>query len=226
MSVLLFRVDERLIHGQVVVGWGRPLGVRRIVVVDDRLAAEPGEQEIYRTGLPESMRAEFWTVETAVDRLPEAVDDDVPTVVLTEDLATMWRLAVEGVPIEEVNVGGLHAGPGRRRVLPYVCLAPEEEDRVRSLEAAGVRVTARDVPGAESVRLAERRVWRVDRQRMLQPQRQRPLHRVPELRGRVRERVAGERTDRAQRAERRRGEGALVVAARGRADGRDACHAG
>lgn len=156
MSVVLFRVDERLIHGQVVVGWGRPWNVRRIVVVDDGLANEALEQEIYRTGLPESMSASFWTVAEAVERIPALLADDVPTIVLTEDLATMWRMAVEGVAIDEVNVGGLHAAEGRRRVLPYVCMAPEEEERVRSLEAAGVRVTARDVPGSPPVRLAGR----------------------------------------------------------------------
>lgn len=156
MSVELFRVDERLIHGQVVVAWGRPLAVGRIVVVNDRLAGEPLEQEIYRTGLPDTMRAEFWTVDEAVEHLPAVVADDVPTVVLAEDLATMWRLAIEGVPMHELNVGGLHAAAGRRRVLPYVCLTPDEEERIRSLEAAGVRVTARDVPGAPAVRLAER----------------------------------------------------------------------
>jgi len=156
VSVVLFRVDERLIHGQVVVGWGRPMSVQRIVVVDDGLANEALEQEIYRTGLPESMSASFWTVAEAVERMPALIADDVPTIVLTEDLATMWRMAVEGVAIGEVNVGGLHAAEGRRRVLPYVCLAPEEEERVRSLEAAGVRVTARDVPGSPPVRLAGR----------------------------------------------------------------------
>ncbi|HUP19912.1 MAG TPA: PTS sugar transporter subunit IIB [Gemmatimonadota bacterium] len=156
MSVVLFRVDERLIHGQVVVGWGRPLSVRRIVVVADGLAEETLEQEIYRTGLPETMRATFWSVAEAVERVPALISDDVPTIVLSEDLSTMWRMAVEGVPIAEVNVGGLHAAEGRRRVLPYVCLGPEEEERIRSLEAAGVRVTARDVPASAPVRLAGR----------------------------------------------------------------------
>lgn len=155
MSVEVFRVDERLIHGQVVVGWGRVHGVSRIVVVDDELAAEPVEQEIYRTGLPDDVRADFWDVETAVERLPALMESDEKAFVLTEELKTMWRLAVEGVPIAEVNVGGLHAAPGRRRILPYVCLDPEDEARIRDLEAAGVEVTARDVPGAPKVRLIE-----------------------------------------------------------------------
>lgn len=155
MTVELFRVDERLIHGQVVVGWGRAYGVRRIVVVDDELADEPMEQEIYRTGLPEDVTADFWSVATAVERLPALMESDERAFVLAEDLATMWRLAVEGVPIARLNVGGIHAGPDRRRILPYVCLSADEEQRVRDLEAAGVAVTARDVPGAPEIRLIE-----------------------------------------------------------------------
>lgn len=157
MTVRLFRVDERLIHGQVVVGWARAFGVSRIVVVDGDLARAPAEQEIYRSGLSEGMEADFWDVETAVRRLPGLMEAAEPAIVLAESLETMWRLAVEGVPIEEVNVGGIHAAEGRRRVLSYVCLDPEDERRIRDLEAAGVRVTARDVPGADEVRLVEAR---------------------------------------------------------------------
>ncbi|MGH7549127.1 MAG: PTS system mannose/fructose/N-acetylgalactosamine-transporter subunit IIB [Gemmatimonadota bacterium] len=153
MTVLLFRVDERLIHGQVVVGWGRRLGVERVVVVSDDLAAAPLEQEIYRTGLPETIQADFWSEETAAARLPQVMESDERMLILAPDLATMWRLAVAGVPIHEVNVGGLHAAAGRESVLPYVYLDAEDRGRVRDFEAAGVRVTAQDVPGAPRVRL-------------------------------------------------------------------------
>ena len=153
MTVVLFRVDERLIHGQVVVGWGRRLEPDSLVVVSDELARSPAEQEIYRSGLPDGLEAIFWSEETAVARIPEAMDSEARILVLTPDLGTMWRLAVAGVPIHEVNVGGIHAASGRVSVLPYVYLGPEDRQWVRDLEAAGVRVTAQDVPGAARVRL-------------------------------------------------------------------------
>ncbi|HWC06004.1 MAG TPA: PTS sugar transporter subunit IIB [Gemmatimonadota bacterium] len=153
MTVVLFRVDDRLIHGQVVVGWGRRLEAESVIVVSDELAGSPTEQEIYRSGLPSGLEAEFWSEDTAATRIPEAMDSEVRILVLTADLATMWRLAAAGVPIHEVNVGGLHAASGRESVLPYVFLGPEDRQRVRDFEAAGVRVTAQDVPGATRVRL-------------------------------------------------------------------------
>ncbi|HUP00319.1 MAG TPA: PTS sugar transporter subunit IIB [Gemmatimonadota bacterium] len=153
MSVVLFRVDERLIHGQVVLGWARRFDAERVIVVDDELAAEPLEQEIYRTGLPAGLESLFWNEADAVTRLPAVMESDERVFVLTGELATMWRLAVGGVPIAQVNIGGLHAGPGRRRILPYVCLDADDERRIGDLEAAGVRVVAQDVPTAAPVRL-------------------------------------------------------------------------
>lgn len=156
MSVVLYRVDERLIHGQVVVGWARRLGPRRIIVVDDELAADALEQSIYRTGLPVDIRADFWSVAEAVSRLPAVEEAEEPAFVLTASLSTMSRLAHDGVVLREINVGGIHRGEGRKRVLPYVSLGPEEQRLIDGLERAGVRVVARDVPTAPAVRLIER----------------------------------------------------------------------
>jgi len=155
MTVVLFRVDERLIHGQVVVGWAHWLHPRRVIVVHDAVARSVVEQDIYRSGLPDGVDAAFWTEAEAVARLPEVLESDEPAFVLTEDLETMWRLAVSGVAIAEINVGGLHAAPQRERVLPYVCLGDSDLRRIQELEAAGVRVTAQDVPTAPPVRLVE-----------------------------------------------------------------------
>ncbi|MGH7587931.1 MAG: PTS sugar transporter subunit IIB, partial [Gemmatimonadota bacterium] len=68
MTVVLFRVDERLIHGQVVVGWGRRLEAESLIVVSDELAGAASEQEIYRTGLPSGLEADFWSEAVAATR--------------------------------------------------------------------------------------------------------------------------------------------------------------
>lgn len=156
MSVVLYRVDERLIHGQVVVGWARRLAPRRIIVVDDELASDALEQSIYRTGLPADVRADFWTVAEAIERLPAVEASDEPAFVLTAGLAPMARLVRDGIALREVNVGGIHRGEGRTRVLPYVSLGPADERLIEELEGSGVRVVARDVPTAAGVRLVER----------------------------------------------------------------------
>jgi PTS system mannose-specific IIB component/fructoselysine and glucoselysine-specific PTS system IIB component len=152
MAILLFRVDERLIHGQVVVGWGNELHPDRIVVIDDDLAGSAWEQELYALGLPPEITAVFETVAGASGCLPAWESDESRTLVLTRDLRTMSRLARDGrLRGRSVNLGGLHYAPGREPVLPYVYLSPDERAALEELVAEGVEVTARDLPGARRV---------------------------------------------------------------------------
>ena len=156
MPVVLYRVDERLIHGQVVVGWGGELDPDRIVVADDILADSPWEQELYAMGMPVDVAAEFVAVEAAAERLPEWQSGDERVIVLTRDIRSMQRLAESGaLDGEKVNIGGVHHAPGRARVLRYVFLDDEDRKRLRDLAGRGIHVVARDVPGARGVGLEE-----------------------------------------------------------------------
>ena len=154
MSVVLFRVDERLIHGQVVVGWGSQLHPQRIVVVDDELAISEWEQELYCLGLPPEVSTHFLTVQQAREQLPAWLKDAARMIVLTRDVATMGRLALGGLLRGvEVNIGGIHHAPGRREVLPYVFLSANETQALRELADEGAQVSARDLPGSRRVDL-------------------------------------------------------------------------
>lgn len=156
MAIVLYRVDDRLIHGQVVVGWGARLGIDHIIVVADELVDSEWEQELYRAGLPESMESEFVNVNEAAERLPEWQRGAQRAILLTRDLSTMRRLAEAGaLGAEEVNLGGLHDAPSRRRVLPYLFLSDDDREELERLARAGVRVIARDVPTARRVGLDE-----------------------------------------------------------------------
>jgi PTS system mannose-specific IIB component/fructoselysine and glucoselysine-specific PTS system IIB component len=154
MSVVLYRIDERLIHGQVVMGWGPELEVGHYVVVDDELAASEWEQDLYRLGLPDVATAEFLTVADARARLSELDAASPRTVVLTRTVAAMNGLAEgDGLRGREVNLGGLHHAAGRTERVPYVYLGPAEEEGLRVLADEGVEVSARDLPGSRAVAL-------------------------------------------------------------------------
>src|SRR4051812_37595344 len=152
MTLLLYRIDDRLIHGQVVVGWGQPLGLKFIVLVDDTVAASDWEQELYRMGVPPEMEVFFHTVDDAIAAIPKYQRDARPGLLLTGDIATMRRL-VDGAGLATVNVGGIHSKPGRVQRMRYVFLTPDEERQLRDLAARGATVTAQDVPGARPVSL-------------------------------------------------------------------------
>lgn len=155
MALELYRIDDRLIHGQVVVGWGQPLDLRFIVLVDDEVAASDWEQELYRMGVPPDMDVYFDAVDTAAANLERYRDDDRRGLLLTGDIDTMTRLVDATDVITRVNLGGIHHRPGRTQRLRYVFLTPAEEDQLRALAGRQIEITAQDVPAAKPVPLAE-----------------------------------------------------------------------
>lgn len=155
MGIQLYRIDDRLIHGQVVVGWGQPLDIRFLVLVDDLVASSDWEKDLYRMAIPPEMEIYFADVDSAIRDHPRYASDPRPGILITGDITSMLRL-VKGVKaIGSVNLGGIHHRAGRAQKLRYVFLAPEEELQLHALEASGVEVVAQDVPSARARPLAE-----------------------------------------------------------------------
>jgi len=155
MAIHLYRIDDRLIHGQVVVGWGQPLNARFMVLVDDLVASSEWEKELYRMAVPPEMEIFFADVATAIKDHARYATDPRPGMLITGDIGSMYHL-VKGVKaIGSVNLGGIHHRAGRTQKLRYVFLTADEERQLRALEAAGVEVTAQDVPSARARPLSE-----------------------------------------------------------------------
>lgn len=151
MAVVLLRVDERLIHGQVVLGWGSHLRPDRYVVVDDELAGSDWEQELYRLGA-DGVEVAFARVERARSALPEWRDDARRSILLVRDVTTLGRLASGGLLRGfSVNLGGVHHGPGRHEVLTYLHLSDDDQAVLAALDQEGVELTAQDLPDAPRV---------------------------------------------------------------------------
>ena len=155
MSIALYRVDDRLIHGQVVVGWGQPLDVRFIVLVDDEVRASEWEQDLYRMGVPPNIEVVFASVEEALRALPDWETQSRVGILLTGDIETMNALAAGSGRLRKVNIGGVHHRPGRSERLRYVYLTDEEARTLRALAGLGVEVSAQDVPTARAVPVGE-----------------------------------------------------------------------
>jgi PTS system mannose-specific IIB component/fructoselysine and glucoselysine-specific PTS system IIB component len=153
MPIRLCRIDDRLIHGQVVLGWARALGIGDIVLVDDEVAASAWEQDLYRMAVPSELQVEFVNTAQARLRLPEWQASPMAVLILTGKIETMARLLADVPHPPAVNLGGIHHRDGRTERLPYVYLTDGELAELQRLRSAGVEVTAEDVPGAGAVSL-------------------------------------------------------------------------
>lgn len=155
MTLALVRLDDRQVHGQVVVGWGRALKADVILLVDDALSASPWEQELYRVGVPPEIHLEFASVAEAPSRLAALANSPERAIVLVGDVYTLERLCRCTSVIRKVNIGGLHQAPGRKERLSYVFMSEEEMSVLRRLTEAGIEVTAQDLPTTRPVPLQE-----------------------------------------------------------------------
>jgi mannose/fructose/N-acetylgalactosamine-specific phosphotransferase system component IIB len=154
MSIVLCRVDDRLIHGQVVIGWGRPMGINLIILVDDQVAQSDWEQELYRMAVAPDIEVRFVTVAEAINHLEEWQTNGRRGLVLTGDLETMAALhAADPAIVHRINLGGIHHRPGRRERLPFIYLTDQELRTLTTLEQGGAVITAQDLPTTPAVPL-------------------------------------------------------------------------
>ncbi len=140
MSLQLVRIDDRLIHGQVVAVWLRALGARRIVIVDDATARDEFLREVLVLAAPHGVPVEVLPVAEGGPRLKELAASPEPVMVLARSPRTVLALRRAGVPIGTVDLGGLGAGPGRKRLHKTISVSPAELAELRELEGLGTRV--------------------------------------------------------------------------------------
>ena len=140
MSLRLVRIDDRLIHGQVVAGWLRALGGQRIVIVDDATARDEFLREVLTLAAPEGVPVEVLDVARGAARCLELAATAEPVIVLARSPRTVLGLRQAGVPIDVVDLGGMGAGPGRKRIHKTISMSSDEIRDVRQLEQLGTRV--------------------------------------------------------------------------------------
>ena len=153
MTWALQRVDDRLIHGQVVVAWGGELSPRRIWVVDDAAASSAWERELLGSAAP-GIDVRVITLAQAAEQLGAESSAAGRAFLLVRDLKTALALLEAGIPIHTLNLGGIHYAPGRAKINEYVYLDEADRARARLLLARGVLLEVQDVPAARPQALA------------------------------------------------------------------------
>lgn len=154
MTWVLHRIDDRLIHGQVVIAWGQRFHPQRIWVVDDASATDPWERELLATAAPGVEVRVLSVLEAAADYATEAVAPG-GSFLLVRDLATASTLVDAGAPIHKFNVGGLHYAPGKTKINEYVYLDAGDRRAARGLLERGVALEVQDVPASRAQSLTE-----------------------------------------------------------------------
>lgn len=145
-NVVLARVDDRLIHGEVVTAWTPTMRATRIIIVDDEVAKDEFNVRVVKALAPAGTKCFVYTVDKAAEKLmvPGAAGERL--IVLTKSPTSFWRLIQKGVPIKEVNLGGAGIRGDRKPFINNVSLDPEEVKACDEMKKAGCRVYYQLVP--------------------------------------------------------------------------------
>lgn len=154
--IVLARIDDRLIHGQVTVGWSRFLQVEKIAVISDEYCADEVQRSLLGMAVPEGIDFDLDSVEGIAAKMEDETYVARRTLLLAAAPREYRRLVVDhGIAISEVNLGGQRYEGGRHKVAEAILLTDEALDDLRALRAAGVAIDVRTIPTVEKRDLFE-----------------------------------------------------------------------
>lgn len=144
-NILLTRIDNRLIHGQVGVTWVNHLGANLIVVANDQVSTDEVQQSLMDMVLPDVIQARYFSIQKTIDVIHKASPKQKIFLVV-RDVEDALKLKEGGVPIDQINVGNLHYEDGKKQVSSTVSVDDRDITAFRKLDELGVKMDVRGVP--------------------------------------------------------------------------------
>ncbi|MDD6435417.1 MAG: PTS sugar transporter subunit IIB [Clostridiales bacterium] len=143
-GIVLVRIDDRLIHGQVMTSWLNYTGANKIMVIDDGVAADPFIKSVLKGCIPANIKLATFTIDKAVERInrPGAFAGD-KCIILVKYPETLYKLMQKGIIFDEIDIGGMGVSGKRTKFFRNISASEEEKQMFRELIAAGSRVYCR-----------------------------------------------------------------------------------
>ena len=143
---VIWRIDDRLIHGQVIIGWCGQLPITRLAVVDEQIAKSSWEKELLLMASPANLPTEIITIEEVEEKISSWTKKKEMILVLLKSPQLIKELRNIGVKIKKVNVGGMHFRDDRREFLSYLYLSSDEIELFEELMEEGIYFECQDLP--------------------------------------------------------------------------------
>ena len=146
-NILLTRIDNRLVHGQVGVTWTSTIGANLVVVVDDVVAGYEIQQKLMGiTAETYGFGIRYFTIEKTINVIAKAAPHQkIFLICRTPD--TVRKLLEGGVPLKDVNVGNMHFSEGKKQISSKVYVDEKDINDLRFIRDQGINVFIQDVPG-------------------------------------------------------------------------------
>ena len=153
MGLKLVRIDDRLIHGQVVVGWVRFLSANHIIVADDAVAKDAMQKALYEMVVPREVKVSILTLSETAQRLSENTFANDEIILLVSRPSEVLALINLGLTIKSINVGGMRFEPDKRQITKSVSVNDKDIAVFHELAAKGIEIEGRAVPTEEKINI-------------------------------------------------------------------------
>jgi len=155
MDIVLVRIDDRLIHGQVVEGWLKTIGVGHIIVISDEVAADKMQQILLSMAVPRNIKVSDYSVENAAEKLKEMQATKERVMLLLSRPSDVLRLIEYGIKLTSVNVGGMHFSQGKKQILRNMSVDENDIKALNGIAAHGVNLEGRVLPSDDMVNVMD-----------------------------------------------------------------------
>lgn len=147
MKISLVRIDERLVHGQVTMGWARVSSANLLLAVNDAVASDPFQRNLMKMAAPPGVTIEILSVEEAAEKLSQNAWPNANILLLVRNPVDMVRLIERGVSVPKINVGGVRSPQATVKLTKEVSATPEELTAWKKLDELGIRIEVQWLPG-------------------------------------------------------------------------------
>lgn len=144
-NILLTRIDNRLIHGQVATQWSSSIGANLLLVANDEVAGNKVRQGLMDMAAPASAQTRYFTLQKTIDVIGKAADRQ-KIFIIVDNPQDVVTLVEGGVPIKKVNIGNMHMAEGKRQVVGSVAVDDDDVAAFKRLQELGVELEIRRVP--------------------------------------------------------------------------------
>ena len=151
MGMVLVRIDDRLIHGQVVENWMKFLKINHVVVVNDFVASDRMQKTLFSMAVPDHAKISILTIAQAKEAILNSQFEGDRAMLLLVSPQDVLNLINKGVRIKEVNIGGMHYSPDKKQILKAISVSKQDIQAFQELDKLGVHLEARMVPDDEKI---------------------------------------------------------------------------
>ena len=152
-NLMLARIDDRLIHGQVMTAWMKVKPAKRIIVIDDKVAKDSFMIDVIELAAPVGVKVSVLTCDAAVAELKKGLE--MPTILLAKTPVTYKKIIDEGIFIPSINVGGMGVNANRKTLYKNIAASEEERKIFKELLEKGIDVKIQIIPANNAIEMAD-----------------------------------------------------------------------